>query len=297
MRKAAGTLLATLALAACAPGDLVPTPADTTMYSPADLNVDIARKPLARIAYAGEAAQQVGDLRVPEGRGPHPVAMLVHGGCWNNLGSIHNMGTMADWLAENGVASWNIDYRELQNGGGWPETFVDWAAALSHLKTLAGEHNLDLSRITVIGHSSGATPAVWLGMADRGDAIVGANIPEVRAAVVLDGPVSLGAMNGADAEICGVRVVSQLMGGTPEEVPGRYAMVEPEGNAFAIEEMVVVVGSLPLDFDTPVGSLREQGVKVTKIELDGRSHFNLLVPGTADFGRIEADLLRVSRGR
>lgn len=296
MHKRATVALACVALWACAPGDLVPTPADTTMYSPADLNVDIAKKPLARIAYAGEAKQQIGDLRVPEGRGPHPVAMLVHGGCWNNLGSIHNMGPMADWLAENGVASWNIDYRELQNGGGWPQTFVDWAAALVHLKTLAPEHNLDLRRITVIGHSSGATPAVWLGMADRGDAIVGANIPEVRAAVLLDGPVSLGRMDGPDLEICRVPVVSQLMGGSPEEVPGRFAMVEPEGNSFALEEMLVVAGSLPLDFDTPVGSLREQGVKVTKIELDGRSHFNLLVPGTADFGRIGADLLRVARG-
>lgn len=297
MHKAATALFATISLAACTPSDLVPTPADTTMYSPADLNVDIAKKPLARIAYAGEAEQQIGDLRVPEGEGPHPVAMLVHGGCWNNLGSIHNMGPMADWLAENGVASWNIDYRELQNGGGWPQTFVDWAAALSHLKTLAPEHNLDLERITVIGHSSGTTPAVWLGMADRGDAIVAENIPEVRAAVVLDGPVSLAEMDGVDADICRVPVVSQLMGGAPDEVPGRYAMVEPAGNTFALEEMLVVAGSLPLDFDTPVATLREQGLKVTKINLDGKSHFNLVVPGTPDFAEIAPDLLRVSQGK
>ena len=63
MHKAATALFATISLAACTPSDLVPTPADTTMYSPADLNVDIAKKPLARIAYAGEAEQQIGDLR------------------------------------------------------------------------------------------------------------------------------------------------------------------------------------------------------------------------------------------
>jgi hypothetical protein len=79
--------------------------------------------------------------------------------------------------------------------------------------------------------------------------------------------------------------------------PERYAMVEPGENAFALEEMLVVVGSLPLDFDTPVAAIAGQGVKVTRIDLDGRSHFNLLVPGTADFGRIEPDLLRVAQGK
>jgi acetyl esterase/lipase len=86
-------------------------------------------------------------------------------------------GPLADWLAENGVASWNVDYRELKTGGGWPQTFVDWAGALSQLQTLAASHALDLERITVIGHSSGTLPAVWLGMEGRGDAIVSDNIP------------------------------------------------------------------------------------------------------------------------
>ncbi len=295
--KAATTLIATFALFACSPGDLVPTPADTTMYSPADLNVIAASEPTARLAYAGEAEVQTGDLRVPEGRGPFPVAMLVHGGCWNNLGLINNMGPLADWLAENGVASWNVDYRELKTGGGWPQTFVDWAGALSQLQTLAASHALDLERITVIGHSSGTLPAVWLGMEGRGDAIVSDNIPDVRAAVTLDGPLSLNGMSGVQEDICSEPVVSQLMGGTPEDVPERYAMVEPGENDFALEEMLVVVGSLPLDFDTPVAAIAGQGVKVTRIDLDGRSHFNLLVPGTADFGRIEPDLLRVAQGK
>jgi len=37
--------------------------------------------PGTRIAYSrGEF--QVGDLRVPSGRGPHPVAIVIHGGYW-----------------------------------------------------------------------------------------------------------------------------------------------------------------------------------------------------------------------
>ena len=53
---------------------------------------DLLQMPVAgdalRIAY-GEAPLQFGELRLPTGRGPHPVAVIVHGGCWmSKLGNL-----------------------------------------------------------------------------------------------------------------------------------------------------------------------------------------------------------------
>ena len=78
-------------------------------------------------------------------------------------------------------------------------------------------------------------------------------------------------------------------------LPGhRFKAYQPGGPSSGL--LPAALDDIPLDFDTPVKSLRDGGVKVTKIDLDGRSHFNLLVPGTADFARIGPDLLRVARG-
>jgi len=34
-----------------------------------------------RIAYAGDDPLQYGELRLPEGAGPFPLAIVIHGGC------------------------------------------------------------------------------------------------------------------------------------------------------------------------------------------------------------------------
>jgi hypothetical protein len=78
-----------------------------------------------RIAY-GQDPLQFGELRLPGGDGPFPVAILVHGGCWSaKLGKLPEPVTsfellrpMAAALAKAGVASWNVEYRRLGNEGG-----------------------------------------------------------------------------------------------------------------------------------------------------------------------------------
>jgi acetyl esterase/lipase len=94
--------------------------------------LDLATAPVAagarRIAY-GTDPLQFGELRVPSTPGPHPVAIVIHGGCWvARLGimderavAIDNMRPLAASLAEAGIATWNVEYRRLGNaGGGWP---------------------------------------------------------------------------------------------------------------------------------------------------------------------------------
>jgi acetyl esterase/lipase len=98
-----------------------------------------------RIAY-GTDPLQFGELRVPSTNGPHPVAIVVHGGCWvagnypERAVAMDNMRPLAATLTAAGIATWNLEYRRLGNaGGGWPGTFQDVAHGSDFLRSLAPE--------------------------------------------------------------------------------------------------------------------------------------------------------------
>jgi len=110
------------------------------------------------IAYGGDP-QQVAELGLPEGDGPWPVAVLVHGGFWRAAYDRMLMEPMARDLEARGWATWNVEYRRVGSGGGVPQTLDDVAAALTALHEV--EAPLDLSRVVAIGHSAGGHLALW----------------------------------------------------------------------------------------------------------------------------------------
>lgn len=118
--------------------------------------------PTLHVAY-GAAPSQFAELFQPAGDGPFPVAVIVHGGCWTKeFGGITQMHNMAGDLQRQGVAVWNIEYRRFdEDGGGYPGMYHDVAAALDHLRALAPQRRLDLSRIVLVGHSAGGHLAQW----------------------------------------------------------------------------------------------------------------------------------------
>lgn len=249
------------------------------------------------IAYGSDSPRQIGELRVPRGKGPFPVAMLIHGGCYVGIGSPEGFAPMAEWLRERGVASWSISYRDLGSGTGYPNSFNDWAAGLAKLKSLARQHRLDLTRITLVGHSAGTTGATWLASGSRGDGVVERDLPDVRAAVVLDGPVGLAEWIGIDARICEKPVIVPFMGGTPAEVPARYAMVDPRQTPLHLKEMLVVDAALPAPKPDALDAIRAKGTRVEVIKVSQDDHFALVKPGEPDFEAYAPSLLRIAQGR
>ena len=174
----------------------------------------------------GPDRSQRAELHLPAGAGPHPVIIAIHGGSWRaRYGRIVMRALIGD-LRRRGWAVWNIEYRRVGNGGGWPATFADVAAAIDHLAEL--DAPLDLAEVSLLGHSAGGHLALWA--ASRAALPAGApgridGQPRVSVQRVI-----------AQAGVCdlagGYRrwsgdAVGALMGGSPEQLPERYAAGDP----------------------------------------------------------------------
>jgi acetyl esterase/lipase len=199
--------------------------------------LDLANAPVPagahRIAY-GTDPLQFGELRVPTTAGPHPVAIVIHGGCWvaklgnmpPNAVAFDIMRPLAAALTGAGIVTWNIEYRRLGNeGGGWPGTFRDVGNAADFLRTLARERQLDLTRVIAIGHSAGGHLAMWLAarpkLTNTSDLYISDPL-RLTGIVDLDGPADLKATLSLQQPVCGSPVVTDLLGGSPDERPERY---------------------------------------------------------------------------
>lgn len=236
------------------------------------------------IAYGDEDDLQRGALTLPEGAGPHPVVVLVHGGFWRPEYDRALMDPLAEAVVAEGWAAWNVDYRPSgeDGGGGWPTTFTDVAAAVDHLDALADEHGLDLERVAVVGHSAGGTLALWAAArAGLPTGAPGAAPVVVPAAVVSQAGVANLAAGSLDA--LGRGAVDDLMGGSATTVGDRYGLASP------IERLPLGIPTYlvhglddplvpPVQSETYRDRAREAGDDVTAELLAGVDHFAVIDP-------------------
>jgi acetyl esterase/lipase len=178
-----------------------------------------------RAAY-GSGPDQFLELTLPVGTAPAPVAVVLHGGFWRARHGVELARPLAADLAARGWAAVAVEYRRVGAGGGWPATLDDVAAALDALPDLPDAARLDLTDVTVIGHSTGGHLAAWA--AGRGRLPAGAPgaAPRiaVTAAVLQAGVLDLTAAVAADL---GAGATVGFLGGAPPEVPDRYAIADP----------------------------------------------------------------------
>lgn len=225
-----------------------------------------------------------GELRLPAGTGPHPVAVVVHGGCWLAEYDLAYMSGLAAALAEAGIATWSVEYRRIGNqGGGWPGTFADVAAAADHLRELAGAHDLDLTRVVAVGHSAGGHLALWLAARHRlapDDPLRGPAPLRLAGVVALAGIPDLAAY--AAPEGCGA-AVSELLGGEPTAVPDRLRRASPVELLPLGVRQTLIVGAH--DVIVPADHARRYceraagaGDRVEVRAIESAGHFELVVP-------------------
>lgn len=187
--------------------------------------------------------RQVGDLFPPRdpAPGPVPLAVMIHGGGWSGYSTAASTGHMAADLARHGVAVWNIEYRGSGRGGGWPNTFVDVAAAIDHVPRLAGQvpFDVDLGRVTVTGVSAGGNLAAWA----AGRAVLPPEVPGSLPKFPLRNCVAIcGVYDLARAHRAGDKHIVPLLGGPPEKHPDRYRDASPIGHVDPGVRMSVLHG-------------------------------------------------------
>ncbi len=114
--------------------------------------------PFERIPY-GTLPDQFGDLRLPE-NDRHYLIVVVHGGLWKHEWTHDTIEGIAVDLTRRGYVTWNLEYRRVGLGGGWPESFDDVAAAVAAAPNLTG---IEAKNMVVLGHSAGGAMALWAG--------------------------------------------------------------------------------------------------------------------------------------
>ena len=160
------------------------------------------RRWTVRYAY-GEHPSQYAELTLPAGSAPAPVVVVIHGGYWSASYGAELGRPLAVDLAGRGFAAVNVEYRRMGDGGGWPQTGQDVAAAVDALRGRPA--GLDLTRVVALGHSAGGQLAAWLASA-RGGAVA------LTGAVLQAGVLDL--VRGSD-EGLGGGAVDAYLGGSP----------------------------------------------------------------------------------
>lgn len=242
----------------------------------------------ARIAYAA-GDHRFGDLRVPTGRGSHPVVILIHGGYWRARYDLEHLGHLADALRRDGFATWSLEYRRIGNdGGAWPGTFDDIRLGAAHLEQLARTHSLDRKRVIVMGHSAGGHLALWLA---------------AQKAIPLRGVVSLAGV--ADLRRAwelklSRSVVGELLGGPPEQFPDRYAQASPIELLPLRVPQVILHGErddiVPLEISRRYAeAAAKKGDRAKLVTLPDTGHFEVIDPRARQYSSVRdaiRDLLK-----
>jgi acetyl esterase/lipase len=175
----------------------------------------------------GPHPDQFLELTLPTG-GPTPaaVAVVLHGGFWRAAFGVELARPLAADLAAAGWAAVAVEYRRVGAGGGWPTTLEDVAAALDTLPDLPVAGRLDLSAVTVIGHSAGGHLAAWTAGRARLPAGAAGASPRVRVGTAV---LQAGVLDLADADRAGLGggAVRAFLGGTDDDLPRRMASADP----------------------------------------------------------------------
>ena len=228
---------------------------------------------MASLHRYGDHPSQVCELH---GAAADRVAVLIHGGFWRSRYGRELEGGIARDLVARGWAAWNIEYRRLGDGGGWPTTFSDVRTAIEALP-------VEAERVVAIGHSAGGQLAVWA----ASEGLVGEAVSQAGA-LDLDELSRLGTSNA---------VVNALLGGTPDEVPHRYAEASPRRRLPIGAPLLLVHGER--DDDVPVhvsrefaDAAREAGDDCELVVIGDEGHYEHLEPGSRCWEAVTAWLER-----
>jgi len=223
------------------------------------------------------------DVYQPEGAGPFPVVLAIHGGGWRG-GSKITMTRHAWLLARSGYVVVAINYRFAPEYP-FPAQVVHCNRAVRWIRRNADKHNIDPDRLIAFGYSAGGHLAAMLGVTDPDDGLEGD--VEDRQLESVSTRVQAAICGGAVCDFEWIEPDSPILafwlGGTPQQRPETYRMaapvspVTPDDPPFFIyhgtDDMVV-----PLETAQRFhAALKEAGVPSRFVEVPGKGHVQTFV--------------------
>lgn len=257
---------------------------------------DLTSRPLPQpqltVFYGTDDAQRV-DVWLPEGEGPFPVVLMVHGGCWQKaIADRTLMNYAAEALRTRGLAVWNVEYRGVDEpGGGYPGTYQDVAAATDSLRLWADDFNLDLNRVAGFGHSAGGHLIAWVASRENlpeSSPLSGGDPLRLVGLVNSGGLADLEASEPVTLESCLAVVADQLTGAPSDQRPDVYTDTSPARIAPTTTAQVSLNGARDRIAPPQLGRAYTDGViarggVAAYVEIEGEGHVELIAPGTVAF--------------
>jgi acetyl esterase len=224
-----------------------------------------------------DGARVTADVLVPEGAGPHPVLVYLHGGGWV-AGSPRTHRKLALRFAEAGYLVVNVDYR-LAPEAPFPAPFDDCVFAVRWAAQNAARFGGDPTRLAIGGDSAGGN----LSAAVAGHLASDSSAPAIRAALLIYGAFDFEALarsegnappgvDPAAAKALQDSMIHGYLGQNPSTSLLRDPRVSPVHAAAKLPPSFLVVGTAdPL--------LAHQRALVAGLERAGVPHENVVIEG------------------
>lgn len=241
----------------------------------------------------GPGKTDIADLWLPETAPPHPVILMVHGGCWQkHIADRTLMNYAAEELRLNSFAVWNIEYRGVdETGGGYPGTFLDVAAGADALRDHAAEHQLNNDNIIAFGHSAGGHLALWLaarGRIAKASPLAPDNPLPISAVVNTGGLADLEATAPVTEEDCLAAIMDKLTGEASDARLNVFSDTSP-AELLPFGATTICINGDRDPIAPPVlgrnyaAKAKAAGDAARYCEIEDCGHVELIAPGTAAF--------------
>jgi acetyl esterase/lipase len=258
-------------------------------YSSQDIN-DLPSKAPDHIFNYGSDPKQFAELRLPSGKGLFPVIIILHGGCWiSSVATSHHTAAIADALRDQGYATWNVEYRGIDDtGGGWLGTFQDTAEATDYLKKIAVQYHLDLHHVIAIGHSAGGHLALWLAARHKlptSSVLYSKHPLTISGVVTVGGIPDLRTYNAQQNNPCGNDTISHLLGDDAATLSQRYQETSPAELLPLGVKQILIYGTddtiVPASYGQDYGETANQdGDDVKLVVIKNAGHFEYVAPNS-----------------
>jgi acetyl esterase/lipase len=212
---------------------------------------------------------------------PAPLVLLFHGGFWRERWDREHLRGPAAELSAQGYVVANIEYRRVGGDGGWPNTLIDAATATDTLPGLISDlrpASFDPDSVVTVGHSAGGHLAVWTALRS----LIPQDAPGwVPAPPRLAGAIALaGAIDLTEADRLGEGngAVAEFLGGSPADVPTRYAAADPALIGAPPVPVVLIHGEKDDVLHVEMSRAYATRFGAQMVEISGGSHMDVIDP-------------------